>query len=190
MPSVMYVLLCSPPCACAFRVQRRFRLLRLPLGYFDVGGGGIRKVECAFKTCCILHNWIMEVDGLDQIGSMPEHWHEVSPDELRARRRIYALVDGKIRRCGNRAWLVHDGTDVSRCGSQSVHPDYDNARGELCPTVYEPSFFTRRQQMIDHYDIVSSATFDTAGGTFDVDVPKWQKTAAELRDEGVLPARV
>ena len=118
-------------------------MLRLSMGYFDRGGGGLVKIENVFKTCCILHNWLMQEDGLDLVGTKPSHWNETSPDQLTARRRIYSLVNGQLMRYGDRVVFVHAGTDVSKCGNQSIHPDYDHARREACPTRFESTFFNR-----------------------------------------------
>ena len=55
---------------CTFGIlKKRFRILRLPFNLArkeDIGQ--------VFKACAVLHNWLLEYDGLADIGKEEEHY--------------------------------------------------------------------------------------------------------------------
>ena len=47
---------------CCFGIIKgRFRILKSPICLFN-----INSVDMIWKTCCALHNWLLEIDGLDK----------------------------------------------------------------------------------------------------------------------------
>jgi hypothetical protein len=57
---------------CAFGILKiRFRLLRNPVVYQDG-----ETISNAFKTACMLHNMLLEYDGLNEIN-----WENIDPDD-------------------------------------------------------------------------------------------------------------
>lgn len=179
---------CTKPPACdtVLVSQTRFRVLRLPFNYLRGEDGPVHKIDNVFKMCAILHNWLLEDSGMDTIGDMECDWKEQAPDKLRARQRIYDLMNGSTARCDNHAWRVDNDTDTSRVGSQTVLPDYCVATGESCPTETDVNFDVRRRVMVRHFAVTSHPHFDTCGGKFDGDVPKWLKTVPEVRESRAL----
>ena len=158
-------------------MKKRFRVLRLPCLYRTA-----EKVDNVFKTCCILHNWLMTANGLDTMGHLDGDWIEQSPDQITARRRVQDLINGTIRSFAGSRFLVHDGTDFSRVGgSQAAHPEFCIANQQSCMCEKEPGYFARVAALVQHYHAVSSPDFDSAPPGFSADVPLWLKTAADAR---------
>ena len=57
---------------CAFGILKiRFRLLRNPVVYQDAD-----TISNAFKTACMLHNMLLEYDGLNEFN-----WENMDPDD-------------------------------------------------------------------------------------------------------------
>ena len=57
---------------CAFGILKiRFRFLRNPVVYQEAD-----LISNAFKTACMLHNMLLEYDGLNEI-----HWENIDPDD-------------------------------------------------------------------------------------------------------------
>ena len=73
-----------------------FLVLRLPILYNR--GNGIDseqsswKLDNVFKTCCMLHNWLMLHIWLDTMGTQSTNWMQPSPDETKDQQRIYNLA--------------------------------------------------------------------------------------------------
>lgn len=56
-------------------LKRRFRILRVPSMFFNEGD-----ITNMFKTCCILHNMLLDWDGLAGTGQQDEDW--IADDKL------------------------------------------------------------------------------------------------------------
>ena len=57
---------------CCFGILKgRFRILKSPIRIHDID-----EVDKIWKTCCALHNWLLEVDGLDKeyTGKPTSEW--------------------------------------------------------------------------------------------------------------------
>ena len=116
-------------------LKKRFRVLRLPVMYSSGA-----KLDNVFKTCCLLHNWLMHHHGRDTLGLYDTDWMQPSPDEITARQRIYDLINSQVRTFNGHPFVVHDGTDTCRVGSQHSHPDWDSASRTVCMAELEPGY--------------------------------------------------
>ena len=54
---------------CFGRLKKRFRILRLPFLFVYEA-----QIHDTFKTAAILHNWLLDLDGLSDIGQDPTDW--------------------------------------------------------------------------------------------------------------------
>ena len=159
-------------------LKARHRCLRLPVLFH--GDNATIKIDTMFKTCVILHNWLLRHSKADSIGQEAHDWAEISPDAKRARERIYSLLNGEVIRHNNRPVFVHDNTDFSLVGSQCADPNFCPQTGQTITTEHTISFDERRAGMVQHFDVCSRPCFDTQGGRFDQDVPKWPQTRAQV----------
>ena len=164
-------------------LKKRFRVLRLPMLYNRGTGGGFAKLDNVFKTCCLLHNWLMQHRGLDTMGTQPADWMEPSPDEITARQRIYDLVNGQVRMFDGQSFVVTNSTDMSRVGGcQNAHPNYDKANRTVCMAENEDGYFERRDLLVRHFAAARNPHFvDTVAAAHTDDVPLWLRTAAQAR---------
>ena len=86
-PSNIYVCACSvcsikKDIECTFGIlKKRFRILRLPFNLSKKEDIGL-----VFKACAVLHNWLLEVDGLAAIGREEEHYLSTEVHSLTATR--------------------------------------------------------------------------------------------------------
>ena len=160
-------------------LKQRFRVLRLPTMYATGA-----KLDNVFKTCCILHNWLMHHHGRDTMGTRDTDWMEPSPDQVTARRRIYELINGQQRTFNGAPFVVQDGTDMSRVGAQNSHPNYDHADRKVCMAEVEPGYFARRDILVQHFAAVRNP--HCADAVDPADIPLWLRTAAEARPRGAV----
>lgn len=72
---------------CAFGILKiRFRLLRNPVVYQDG-----ETISNAFKTACMLHNMLLEYDGLNEIN-----WENIDPDDDVIEEEVDQAIDEQV----------------------------------------------------------------------------------------------
>lgn len=55
---------------CVFGIlKKRHRILRLPFQQHTEG-----RIDAVFRTCCIMHNQLLEIDGRADIGEYEKDW--------------------------------------------------------------------------------------------------------------------
>jgi hypothetical protein len=123
---------------CVFgKLKGRFRILKLP-NRFNTSA----KVDNCWFTACILHNRLMQFDGLDK------RW-EAGAD--------YGKRDGLFNDLAENEEVLER---HAQARMTSVHPDTDHTRmgagrGEywMGTVEREPGHFTLKAQLVEHYNV-------------------------------------
>ena len=132
-----------------------------------------KKVENVFRFCCILHNWILEKDGADNIGQAPSDYKsavaaEVHKDLADASTREL-LNSASFQRSLGGTWEVSLESDLLRVGgigSQSVAEEVFEQEGFNAPKdndmtpeddieAYD-AYGERQKALIVHYAMAAS----------------------------------
>jgi hypothetical protein len=148
---------------CTFGILKgRWRLLKC-----GIRAHGHEATDMIWKTCCALHNWLLEVDGLDEqwqegvrspwegeLGQFEEEDFQLIPEEIRNR-----LTPDKLRMYDLSG--MHHGADYER------DPENDDEEEELEPAIEEPlppsgqvrlvRKLTQQQfrsRLVEHFDIL------------------------------------
>jgi hypothetical protein len=128
---------------------------------------GHEATDMVWKTCCALHNWLLEVDGLNEkwqdgvsspwegeLGQFEEEDIQLIPENIRRR-----LTPDELR--------MYDSSDWNLEASHECNGDNDDEVEDLDPTIEEPlppdgqvrhvRKLTRdqfRSCLVDHFDIL------------------------------------
>jgi hypothetical protein len=137
---------------CTFGILKgRWRILKIGIRL-----GGVEVADNIFKTCCALHNWLLEIDGLDGEWDGVNGQHEVT-DVLRhapaALQRLYvnpALMDLSGMGHGND---VENGVMPSN-GQVLEGVMNDDDPPETVRVVRNLSLNYFRRKLIEHFDIL------------------------------------
>jgi hypothetical protein len=100
-------------------LKKRFQILKLPMCVNDLGD-----VEHIIRSCCILHNMIMEDKGHHTRGLLQTDWVDRDPDASKARRELYDVSNGRVFCFNCVAHVTTDHSNFMLLGSQSDHPNF------------------------------------------------------------------
>lgn len=118
-------------------VERTFGILKMRFRFFKnaIELHSQDDIDNAFFTCCILHNMLLQYDGLDTLWMDEDFWKALDPDD------DYDNDYDNFRRQDQRAMgrLVHKLRDETW--------NY----GDDVETEIESEFFTLRHRLIVHY---------------------------------------
>jgi hypothetical protein len=141
-------------------VKGRFRLFMLPIMLQDS-----EVVDDLFCFACALHNWRLNVDGLDTFWDSAEHWrlsrHETAEtlEEGEGKGSTLSFVMGKKK------VLVKETDDFSTSGTASfgstvmLHSSSATAEGSnVSVEEVDDDFFLFRKRLVDHYAYVSTTS--------------------------------
>ena len=153
---------------CTFGILKgRWRILKTGIRTHDIDS-----VDKVWKTCCALHNWLLEIDGLDDewiggvrtsdwTGSMGEHDFEgVSSEIPNAIARLSTNLDPRNYDISG----MGPGSDDIGVPNHQVHLDLGLDSYVPGPSAYVPGTEVRivnqlglgffRQKLVDHFDIL------------------------------------
>ena len=135
---------------CAFgALKKRFRILRLPFLYRPT-----HKIGTIFRVCAILHNMLLEFDGLADIGQ--EEWHWISKDNAQTMQEMrVAGMHGPVSEERDYSYLTTAFNPYGRPGTE------DEMRHHLL-----------KDALLEHY------TYSKSVGQL-----RWPKTDAQAREE-------
>jgi hypothetical protein len=112
----------------------------------SIGYTNADDVTNVFTSCCVLHNWLLAVDGHDSIGELDGDWLEkdIEDNDSRCNR-------GTVVRAGDMEWTVSAHTDSSLVGSQGTLEEateqdtsFDGFRADLMTHFQHASMHGRR----------------------------------------------
>ena len=153
-------------------LNERFRILKLPMCVNDLGD-----VEHIIRSCCILHNMIMEDKGLYTRGLLQTDWVDRDPDASKARRELYDVSNGRVCCFNGVAHVTTDHSNFMLLGSQSDHPNFCPVDCQVVSTEADASFEDERQLLTEHLRVVTSTRYRGP------DTARWPKPAAVCRPE-------
>ena len=167
---------------CVFGIlKRRFRILRLPMLY-----GDDEKMDNVFRVCCMLHNQLLDFDGLEGIGQEEEHYLESgacmadisqaeddAADAIARRRAQAGLAPLPGNRANGTRVVQWDGYQNGVTLTPSTDMCFLTAPTPPEDTVIEneAGFKEFREALIGHYTYMASKN-----------LIRWCKTAKAIRD--------
>ena len=153
-------------------LKKRFRILKLPLCVNDLAG-----VEHVIRSCCILHNMIMQDKGHHTRGLLQTDWVDTGPDASKARRELYDVSNGRVFCFNGVAYVTTDDSNFMLTGSQCDHPNFCRVDQQVVSTQSDANFEEVREVLTEHLRVVTSPQYKGP------DTARWPKPAAVCRPQ-------
>lgn len=119
---------------CTFGILKgRWRILKTGIRLF-----GVKAADEVFLTCCALHNWLLEIDGLDdewQAG-VAGYWEQETPTEDDCDYDDTTLTGGASTLCPDAVWRLRHPTERRNYDSSGMGPGEDVMHDDACVDTY------------------------------------------------------
>lgn len=136
---------------CTFGILKgRWRILKVG---FRIKGDkkGLETVDNTWKTCCALHNWLLEVDGLDE--SWTGEWGDHDPQDVK---RTIDLINQRLNSNPNpnKGDKAYDCSGMGAGPSTTWRNTCDDEEQNITSPEYirNVGFFTFRNYLVNHFD--------------------------------------
>lgn len=131
---------------CTFGIlKKRFMFLKFPIRLHTP-----EAIEKVFRTCCLLHNWLLEYDGRDD-------WEKLLlEEEVEVESEIFeemGIYQASQSRHATNTEGCYTRTQF-RSANQQAYDEVTNQDSDYTPMVSDvEAFKTRRKMLIEHYVI-------------------------------------